>query len=110
MYGVECILICLYVGDMLIFETNMDLIKDTKLFLSSHFEMKDLGETDIILGVKIRKDENGLSLCQSHYVENLLKKFDSFEVSPVKTPYDTSKHLKKKKTKDSVYLNLNMQR
>ena len=72
---------------MLIFGINIELNKDIKLFLSSHFEMKDIGEADIILGVKIRKNKNGLSLSQSHYVENL----------PVKTPYDASKHLKKNK-------------
>ncbi|KAL4032481.1 hypothetical protein IC575_005559 [Cucumis melo] len=86
---------------MLIFGTNMDLINDTKLFLSSHLEMKDLGEANIIFGVKIRKNKNGLSLCQSHYVEKVLKKFDSFDVSPVRTLYDASKHLKKNKG-DSV--------
>ncbi|KAL0533870.1 hypothetical protein IC582_028141 [Cucumis melo] len=36
-FGADCILICLYVDDMLIFGTNMELITDTKLFLSSHF-------------------------------------------------------------------------
>ncbi|KAA0038918.1 Retrovirus-related Pol polyprotein from transposon TNT 1-94 [Cucumis melo var. makuwa] len=63
--------------------------------------MKDLGEADVILGVKIRKNKTSLSLCQSHYVEKILKKFDSFDVSPVRTPFDASKHLKKNK-EDSV--------
>ena len=69
------------------------IIYNTKLFLSSHFEMKDLGEADVILGVKIKKTENHFCLCQSHYVEKILKKFDSFDVSPVRTFYDTSKNL-----------------
>ncbi|KAA0055836.1 ty1-copia retrotransposon protein [Cucumis melo var. makuwa] len=60
-----------------------------------------LGEADVILGVKIRKNKTSLSLCQSHYVEKILKKFDSFDVSPVRTPFDASKHLKKNKG-DSV--------
>ncbi|KAA0045144.1 Retrovirus-related Pol polyprotein from transposon TNT 1-94 [Cucumis melo var. makuwa] len=63
--------------------------------------MKDLGEADVILGVKIRKNKTSLSLCQSHYVEKILKKFNSFDVSPVRTPFDASKHLKKNKG-DSV--------
>ncbi|KAL0537256.1 hypothetical protein IC582_026232 [Cucumis melo] len=95
-FGADCILICLYVDDMLIFG-NMKLITDTKLFLSSHFEMEDLGETDVILGVKIRKNKTNMSLCQSHYVEKILKKFDSFDVSPVRTPFNAIKHLKKNK-------------
>ena len=43
----------------------------------------------------------GLSLCQFHYVEKMLKKFDSFDVCLVRTPYDANKHLKKNKG-DSV--------
>ena len=38
---------------------KLKLIDDTKLFLSSHFEIKDLGEADITLGVKIRKMKMG---------------------------------------------------
>ncbi|KAL0551720.1 hypothetical protein IC582_010809 [Cucumis melo] len=101
LFGADCILISLYVDDMLIFETNMELINDTKLLLSPYFEMKDLGEVYAILGVKIKKNKTGLSLCQSHYVEKILKKFDSLDVSPVRTSYDASKHLKKNKG-DSV--------
>ncbi|TYK06658.1 ty1-copia retrotransposon protein [Cucumis melo var. makuwa] len=63
--------------------------------------IKYLGEADVILRVKIRKNKTSLSLCQSHYVEKILKKFDSFDVSPVRTPFDASKHLKKNKG-DSV--------
>jgi hypothetical protein len=36
-------IICLYVDDMLIFGTDYDSIVNTKNFLSSNFDMKDLG-------------------------------------------------------------------
>jgi len=49
----------------------------------------------VILGIKIRKTENGFSLNQSHYIEKLLKKFNSFDVIPTKTPYDASPCLKR---------------
>jgi len=39
--------------------------------------------------------ENDISLNQSHYIEKILKKFDSFDVDPVKTPYDAGVHLVK---------------
>ncbi|KAL0378951.1 UNVERIFIED_CONTAM: Retrovirus-related Pol polyprotein from transposon TNT 1-94 [Sesamum radiatum] len=57
--------------------------------------MKDLGEADVILGVKIRKTENGFSLCQSHYIEKILRKFNCYDELPVRTPYDPSICLKK---------------
>ncbi|KAL0348559.1 UNVERIFIED_CONTAM: Retrovirus-related Pol polyprotein from transposon TNT 1-94 [Sesamum angustifolium] len=63
--------------------------------LESKFDMKDLGEADVILGVKIRKTENGFSLCQSHYIEKILKRFNCHEEIPVRTPYDPSICLKK---------------
>ncbi|XP_074289293.1 secreted RxLR effector protein 161-like [Silene latifolia] len=52
--------------------------------------MKDLGEADVILGVRVMKTSSGISLSQSHYVEKVLKKFNSFDVAPARTPYDAS--------------------
>ncbi|GJS81604.1 hypothetical protein Tco_0748145 [Tanacetum coccineum] len=57
--------------------------------------MKGLGEVDVILGIKVRKSKNGFSLCQSYYIEKILKKFNYFDIDPVKTPYDASTCLKK---------------
>ena len=65
--------------------------------LSSHFEMKNMGESDVILGIKIRNTNDGFSLCQSHYIEKILKKLNCFDVTSVRTPYHPSIHLKKKK-------------
>ncbi|XP_074317943.1 secreted RxLR effector protein 161-like [Silene latifolia] len=36
------------------------------------------------------KTPSGISLSQSHYVEKVLKKFNSFDVTPARTPYDAS--------------------
>ena len=58
-YGV---IICLYVDDMLIFGTNIDGVNETKKYLSSQFKMKDLGEVDTILGIKVKKS-SGVMLC-----------------------------------------------
>jgi len=38
-----CIVTCLYVNDMLILETNIEVIKSIKRMLSNNFDMKDLG-------------------------------------------------------------------
>ena len=60
-YGV---IVCLYVDDMLIIGTNMLGILETKKYLFSNFKMKDLGEVDTILGIKVRKHNGGYALCQ----------------------------------------------
>ncbi|CAH9068398.1 unnamed protein product [Cuscuta epithymum] len=90
-----CIIICLYVDDMLIFSSNIELINETKSFLASKFDMKDLGEAKLILGIKVIRKDDGIILSQEHYAEKLLKKFGHFDVKPVEIPYDSSTHLKK---------------
>ncbi|XP_057249385.1 uncharacterized protein LOC130590830, partial [Beta vulgaris subsp. vulgaris] len=59
--GSDCVIICLYVDDMLIFGNNLKVVNDTKLFLSSKFEMKDLGEADVILGVRLKRVSGRIS-------------------------------------------------
>ncbi|GJZ56634.1 hypothetical protein Tco_0611827 [Tanacetum coccineum] len=39
--------------------------------------MKDIGETDVILGIRIKCKSNSLTITQSHYIEKNIKKFDS---------------------------------
>ncbi|GKA60379.1 zinc finger, CCHC-type containing protein [Tanacetum coccineum] len=48
--------ICLYVDDMLIFGTDQVQVNMTKEFLSSRFSMKDMGEADVILGIRIKHE------------------------------------------------------
>ena len=50
---ITCVVICLYVDDMLIFGTSLEVVWETKKFLGSKFDMKDLGEAEMILGIKI---------------------------------------------------------
>jgi len=54
----------------------MHVVNETKKLLSSHFEMKDMGEADVILRIKIRKTNDGFSLSQFQYIEKMLKKFN----------------------------------
>ena len=69
------VMICLYIDDMLIFGTDLEEVDKTKKFLSSSFDMKDMGEAEVILGIRIRKGNNGISISQSHYIVKILKKF-----------------------------------
>ena len=90
-----CIIICLYVYDMLVFGTNLQVVIETKSFLKSKFNMKDPGEVEVILGIKISKTLNGFNLSQEHYVEKILRRFKRFDCKLVSNPYDLSSQLKK---------------
>ena len=46
------VIVCLYVDDMLIIDSNNDIIKATKRMLTNEFDMKDLGVVDVILGIE----------------------------------------------------------
>jgi len=85
-----CLIICLYVDDLLIFESNIPAINSVKSLLSNNFDMKELGEADVILGIKITRSDKGISLNQSHYVEKILRKYNYFDCKPASTPYDPS--------------------
>jgi hypothetical protein len=47
------ILLILYVDDILLASSNVSLLLKTKRFLSSNFDMKDLGEASFVLGIEI---------------------------------------------------------
>nr|GEZ42865.1 zinc finger, CCHC-type [Tanacetum cinerariifolium] len=51
-------------------------------FLSSRFLMKDMGEADVILGIKIKRENIRIVITQSHYIEKILKKFNREDCSP----------------------------
>ena len=91
----ECVIIALYVDDMLIFCTSLDVVHSTKRFIASHFDMKDTGVAKVILGVKITRMGNSIMLSQERYVENIFKRFGHFDVKPVSTPYDANIYLMK---------------
>nr|GEX22474.1 zinc finger, CCHC-type [Tanacetum cinerariifolium] len=88
------VIICLYVDDMLIFGTDQNQVDKTKKFLSSRFSMKDMGEADVILGIKIKRENKGIVITQSHYIEKILKKFNHEDCSLVSTPMDPVEKLK----------------
>jgi hypothetical protein len=73
------------------------VIKEVKDFLSNNFEMKDLGVADVILNIKLHREEEngGITLVQNHYVEKVLSRFGYSECSSAPNPYDPSVSLRK---------------
>lgn len=51
----EYVILCLYVDDILIVGSNNLMIKSTKYLLNLRFDMKDMGTTDVILGINITR-------------------------------------------------------
>ena len=91
------VVVCLYVDDMLIISSDDRIITSTKNILNSRFDMKDLRLAGVILGIKIKITSHGLILSQSHYIDNILRKFDKDNYSISKTLIDVTLHFSKKK-------------
>ncbi|KAL0292269.1 UNVERIFIED_CONTAM: Retrovirus-related Pol polyprotein from transposon TNT 1-94 [Sesamum angustifolium] len=69
---------------------------------TNKFEMKDMGEADVILGIKLIRSTDGIAISQSHYVEKILEKFGYQNSRIAKTPYDSSIALFKNESGVSV--------
>uniref|UniRef100_A0A2N9F2G9 Reverse transcriptase Ty1/copia-type domain-containing protein n=1 Tax=Fagus sylvatica TaxID=28930 RepID=A0A2N9F2G9_FAGSY len=73
------------------------MIVATKEWLSSNFEMKDMGEADYILGVKIFRDrlKKILGLSQQTYIKKVLERFEMSDCKPIDTPISKNESLSK---------------
>jgi hypothetical protein len=78
----------LYVDDILLASSDASLLQKTKKFLSSNFDMKDLGEASYVLGIQIHRDrKNGvLRLSQKAYLKKVLKKYNMHKSNATPTP------------------------
>nr|GEV19115.1 zinc finger, CCHC-type [Tanacetum cinerariifolium] len=65
------------------------LVDLTKEFLPSMFSMKEIGEADVIISIRIKHESNEIAISHSHYIEKGLKKFNYFDCTPVSTSMDT---------------------
>jgi hypothetical protein len=76
------------VDDILLASSDVHLLLETKGFLSSHFDMKDLGEASYVLGIEIHWDRRKgvLGLSQKSYIDKVLKKFNMHKCNPTSAP------------------------
>lgn len=68
----SCVIVCLYVDDILIMGSNNYVIIKTKKMSHSSFDMKDLGLSDVILGIQLKRnseDFNSVPLCRNDIKE-----------------------------------------
>jgi hypothetical protein len=48
-------ILCLYIDDIMILGSKIQVINITKSLLSKHFNIKDLSSVNVILGIKLLK-------------------------------------------------------
>ena len=82
---------------MLLIGNDDKMIISTKNMLNSRFNMKDMRPIEIILGIKLIRTSYGLILSQSHYIDNIVGKFDKNNSGIVRALVDVTLHLSKNK-------------
>jgi Reverse transcriptase (RNA-dependent DNA polymerase) len=106
-HGKDIILVQIYVDDIVFGSTNEKLCEKFSSLMSNKYEMSMMGELSFFLGLQIQQKVDGIFICQSKYVKELLKKFNLEDSSPAKTPISTATKLdldpKGKKVDSSTY-------
>nr|GEX94660.1 retrovirus-related Pol polyprotein from transposon TNT 1-94 [Tanacetum cinerariifolium] len=82
--------VCYKCDDILIVGTNIEGINETKKFMSSCFQMKDINEVYTILGIKVKRHSGGYALDQCHYIDKIKNKFQHLNIKEANTIYESS--------------------
>ena len=86
--GDKFILLSLYVDDILIASNDKSMLLEVKSWMSSKFDMKDMGNASYVLGVEIHRDRGNrtLGLSQKAYLNTVLKRFSMENCKPAHVP------------------------
>ncbi|XXG73025.1 hypothetical protein AAC387_Pa07g2007 [Persea americana] len=79
--GNELIFLVLYVDDILLIGNDVGVLSSVKVWLSSQFDMKDLGEASHILGIKLLQDrkQRMLGLSQAVHIDAIIARFSMLD-------------------------------
>ncbi|KAG2876312.1 Retrovirus-related Pol polyprotein from transposon TNT 1-94 [Phytophthora cactorum] len=90
----HCVLVLVYVDDVLITGSSPELIARTKTDLKTRFEMTDSGKCAFVLGIElVDGPDDSVTMCQRRYVDDILKRFAMDECKAVVSPVDMSTRL-----------------
>jgi len=75
--GSNVVFLILYVDDILLIGNDVPMLSSVKGWLGNHFQMKDLGDAQRILGIRIYRDRSKriLALSQESYIDKVLRRF-----------------------------------
>ena len=75
--GGRVVFLVLYVDDILLLGSDIGLLSTVKVWLAKTFDMKDLGEANYILGIKLHRDRKNrmIGLSQAAYIDKVLVRF-----------------------------------
>lgn len=93
--GNECLIIGVYVDDLLVTGTSVENIAKFKKQMSSEFEMSDLGKLSYYLGIEVEQGHDYIELKQTTYAKKILDKAGLSDCNPIKCPMESRVQLDK---------------
>lgn len=88
------LILAIYVDDGIIIGKNLLQIQTVLEKLKTRFEIKVYSELKTFLGIEIEKLEDGITLKQSSYAEEILRRYRMTDAKSVKTPIETTSDIK----------------
>jgi hypothetical protein len=82
-----------YVDDIIFGSTNKSSCEEFSRIMIQKFEMSMMVELKYFLGFQIKQLQEGTFICQTKYIQDILKKFGMRNAKPIKTPMVTNGHL-----------------
>ncbi|CAM8928890.1 unnamed protein product [Rhodiola kirilowii] len=86
--GKEFIILLVYVDDIMLTGTSLDLIASVKAFLHECFRIKDLGHLKYFLGLEITRSSSGIFLHQRKYALEILEDAGFTDCKPALIPME----------------------
>lgn len=84
----EVLIIAVYVDDLLVTGSCIDVIEKFKREMNQKFQMSDMGKLSYYLGIEVEQRDNCIVLKQSGYARKILEKAGMLECNPTTYPMD----------------------
>jgi hypothetical protein len=83
----------IFVNDIIFGSTNKSSYEEFSRIMIQKFEMSMVGELKYFLGFQIKQLQEDTFICQTKYIQDILKKFGMKNAKSIKTPMGTNGHL-----------------
>ena len=82
----QYIVIVIYVDDLIILATNVDMLNELKSSFEYKFRMSDIGEFHFFLDIHCERDRRSRIITMHHqnYIKNVLERFNMVDCKPIR--------------------------
>ena len=87
-HGKQRLIVGVYVDDLIITGSDVEVLERFKKEMSKNFEMSDLGILNYYLGIEVQQNSTGISICQNAYAKKLLNTTGLVDSNYTRTPME----------------------